>query len=323
MSFFKEHALLLACVGGIYFFYMLYGVYQERLTRQPYGLEKEYFSYIVFSLLIQTCVNGVIAFVVCLVTNCNFRSLPPKAVFGPALTCLLAMCFSNEALKYINFPSQILGKTLKPIPVMIVGRIYNKKQYPWWKYALVLLIVMGISLFFIFQTKTKHSSEKVITAADWTYGLVLLGLSLAMDGATGPVQDHLFAHFKPTSSLLMLWTNIWSALFLLPVVFFTGQLEAGVGFCLRNPEAVKDMIILSVCSAFGQNMIFLTIQHFSSLTMSLATTTRKFFTVLTSVFLYGHAIAPAQWLGIILVFGGLICDGFLSKKTKVQKKKSS
>ena len=35
------------------------------------------------------------------------------------------------------------------------------------------------------------------------------------------------------------------------------------------------------------------------------TTTRKFFTILFSVFAYGHVLSGQQWFGVLLVFLGL------------------
>ena len=38
------------------------------------------------------------------------------------------------------------------------------------------------------------------------------------------------------------------------------------------------------------------------------TTTRKLFTILFSVMLYGHVLSSLQWLGVALVFVGLSID---------------
>ncbi len=36
------------------------------------------------------------------------------------------------------------------------------------------------------------------------------------------------------------------------------------------------------------------------------TTTRKFFTILASVVAFGHALTMPQWLGVALLFGGMV-----------------
>ena len=45
-----------------------------------------------------------------------------------------------------SLPAQVLGKSCKPIPVMVMGAFLGKK-YPLKKYANVALIVAGVALF--------------------------------------------------------------------------------------------------------------------------------------------------------------------------------
>ena len=41
----------------------------------------------------------------------------------------------------------MLGKSAKPIPVMILGILLAKKRYPAAKFLFILMIVIGVSLF--------------------------------------------------------------------------------------------------------------------------------------------------------------------------------
>ncbi|TMS14803.1 Solute carrier family 35 member B1 [Larimichthys crocea] len=61
----------------------------------------------------------------------------------------------------------------------------------------------------------------------------------------------------------------------------------------------------------------MTVVYFGPLTCSIVTTTRKFFTILGSVILFGNVMSTMQWVGTILVFLGL---GFDAKFGKVPKK---
>ena len=42
---------------------------------------------------------------------------------------------------------QVLGKSAKPIPVLMFGVVLGRKTYPLVKYLIVLLIVVGVALF--------------------------------------------------------------------------------------------------------------------------------------------------------------------------------
>ena len=65
-------------------------------------------------------------------------------------------------------------------------------------------------------------------------------------------------------------------------------------------------------SGVGQLFIYGMIASYGPLTLSLVTTTRKFFTILVSVLWFGHHVSTMQWFGVVLVFIGLtwkeICE---------------
>jgi len=54
---------------------------------------------------------------------------------------------------------KVLGKSVKPIPVMILGVLLAHKKYPWLKYLFVLMITIGVALFLYKPSKAQASSE--------------------------------------------------------------------------------------------------------------------------------------------------------------------
>jgi adenosine 3'-phospho 5'-phosphosulfate transporter B2 len=52
-----------------------------------------------------------------------------------------------EALKYVSFPVQTLGKCAKMIPVMLWGAAVNGKTYKWKDYIIAFLVTTGCALF--------------------------------------------------------------------------------------------------------------------------------------------------------------------------------
>jgi hypothetical protein len=52
-----------------------------------------------------------------------------------------------EALKYVSFPVQTLGKCAKMIPVMIWGTLVNQKSYKGKDYLIAMMITGGCILF--------------------------------------------------------------------------------------------------------------------------------------------------------------------------------
>ena len=45
---------------------------------------------------------------------------------------------------------QVVGKSCKPIPVMILGVVFGRKVYSWKKYVFTLMIVIGKLDLFLF-----------------------------------------------------------------------------------------------------------------------------------------------------------------------------
>ncbi|XP_074080336.1 solute carrier family 35 member B1 isoform X2 [Macrotis lagotis] len=228
-----------------------------------------------------------------------------------SLSYLGAMVSSNSALQFVNYPTQVLGKSCKPIPVMLLGVTLLKKKYPVAKYLCVLLIVAGVALFMYKPKKGVGADEHLVG-----YGELLLLLSLTLDGLTGVSQDHMRAHYQTGSNHMMLNINLWSTLLLGAGILFTGEFWDFLSFTERFPSVLYNILLFGLTSALGQSFIFMTVVYFGPLTCSIITTTRKFFTILASVILFANPISSMQWVGTVLVFMGLGLDAKFGKGSK-------
>jgi drug/metabolite transporter (DMT)-like permease len=214
------------------------------------------------------------------------------------------------ALQHVNYPTQVIGKSCKPIPVMILGVLYGKKRYPLQKYLFILMIVMGVALFVWKDGKTKSNED-----GGW-FGYFLLFFSLAMDGMTGGIQDRMRLESKPSFSQMMYNINFWSSVILAGALFVTSEIWTFTTFVQNYPFVMTDIFWFSILSAFGQLFIFLTVVDFGPLPLSLVTTTRKFFTVLASIIYFGNPATSRQYAGTVLVFLGLALDTWKGKDKK-------
>ena len=128
-----------------------------------------------------------------------------------------------------------------------------------------------------------------------------------------------------TAFEMMCRMNFWCALMVGTYTF--GISSAGgeiVAFCLEHPDALRDIITFCICGAVGQLFIFLTIVQFGSLTNTIVTTTRKFFSILISTALSGSPLVPLQWAGVACVFAGLAGNIYLKAlKARAKQKKAA
>lgn len=182
------------------------------------------------------------------------------------------------------------------------------------KYVFVFLIVLGVILFMFKDGKTSGKQSD-----QFGLGEVLLLLSLTMDGLTSAVQERMRGEHKTQSGSMMLNMNFWSIIFSGAVILLTGELMEFIGFIQRHPILLWHIMTFSMAGAFGQFFIFSTVAQFGPLPCSIITTTRKFFTVLGSVLLFGNTLFMRQWIGTIIVFVGLFLDAAYGKTKSIKK----
>lgn len=222
-----------------------------------------------------------------------------------ALVNLLGGIAGYMSLQWVNYPTQVLAKSTKPISVLIMGVLLAKKSYKLTKYFFVLIIVTGVGLF-IYKGDGNGATAKKKDL--FGIGECLLVLSLMMDGLLGVMQDSMRATSKPSAMSFMYSTNLWGTGFLGVALVASGEGLNFVKFVTKHPSVLHDLSMLVVTGCIGQVFIYMLISQFGSLITSIVTTTRKFFTVLFSVLYFGNHLTTQQWIATGLVFCGLFAD---------------
>ncbi|XP_075242484.1 solute carrier family 35 member B1-like [Convolutriloba macropyga] len=310
-----SYSTVAVCAFGVFFFYFYYGILQEKLFRSEYGtVDKQRFQFITTALLLQ-CMSSCVAAFVAL----QFQKLPSNDVYRggqfPLLSAVYlgAMLCSNWALKYVNYPTQVIGKSCKPIPIMLFGVFFANKRYSLQKYLFVALIVAGVAIFTYKDSKAKSGGD---SSSGFAFGMgeALLLLSLAQDGCVAAIQDRMKAFRRPSAYQMMFAMNLWSSFFGLLVVIYLDELLPFLDFISRYPDVTSNLFMFCACSVLGQIFIFKSVTELSPLSCSIITTTRKCFTVLASVLMFGNSLTGKQWAGVTLVFTGLFMDNFFGAK---------
>ena len=168
----REVQLLIAS-AGIFMSFSFFAIKQEDVYKRAYG--GEYFAYTFFALVIERGINALVALVGMMALGKSGLRIPHRDIFNSGVSQVVAMAASNEALRYVSYPTQVLGKSCKMVPVMAGGIVLGGKTYSTIEYLQVLMITTGVVVF-NFGGKKKGGD-----AADSAYGLVLIALSLIMD----------------------------------------------------------------------------------------------------------------------------------------------
>lgn len=178
------------CVLGVYACFLTWGITQERVSTTEYNGKR--FKFFIFLNLIQAMSASILSGLYGLFTfsfKLN-RSLTLKYV-QLGLLSTLASPFGYAALKHIDYPTLIIGKSCKLVPVMLMNFVLYRKTFPFYKYVVVFLITLGVSCFTLL-----HPQEVSAGKENSLYGLGLLFINLLMDGAMNSTQDKVFGRYK-------------------------------------------------------------------------------------------------------------------------------
>lgn len=321
------------CILGIYGCYLTWGILQEGVTTVSYPSNKTgemgRFKYFIFLNLIQSIITSVIAFIY-LKFKKEKVSIPGKGLvksyFLVALLQSLASQFGYNSLKHIDYPTMILGKSCKLVPVVIMNFLLYKKRYPWNKYVTVVLVTIGVSCFTLLQPAKANAKER----SNSMFGIILLLINLIIDGTTNSTQDKIFSKYKISSSQMMLWMNIFSSIimtFYLIMMhpFGNHELVNALSFLSEHPQIIKHILLFGACGAVGQVFIFYVLGNFGSIVLVTVTVTRKMLSILMSVFWYNHHLVLGQWFAVGIVFLGIGLDAYMGiqqkRKAQLSKKK--
>merc|ERR1719356_423776 len=180
----------------------------------------------------------------------------------------LAISFSNvyastcqyEALKYVSFPVQMLGKSFKMMPVMVWGIIVSNKKYGLTDWIIATLVTVGVTEFLM--TGPITSSSDTDNSAK---GLLLLLGFLALDGFTSTFQEKLFNQHKTTKYNQMLYVNLGSCVISSVTLIASGSLAHAIAFTVANPEFAVDATTLSAASVASQWFIYSQVKEYGAL----------------------------------------------------------
>ena len=341
---------VLVLFGGISTCYIAYAVLQEALYRMKACATGEYFQYTCFFLLCQSTICLLVSRLLVLVherrdsakagrqlpalslsdlLRIDRHNLVPYASCG--FSCMGAMFFSNEALKYVNYPTQALAKTCKVVPVSLFFDLVGDQRTNNIQHSIsIIIIALGMSLFLQHDVVEKFEAFPMAggkaslhydtdDASKSLYGNVLLFLSLCLDGATSATQRHIknggrhivstavvSSRGPPTTHELMLAVNVWAFVFIAGLALASGQVSTGFAYCRSEPRAAVLIGLASLLSAAGQMFTYYTLVHFDPSILAFMTSLRKLASIYLSILLFDNTLSHYEVVGIGIVFLGIL-----------------
>ncbi len=303
---------LLFCAAGLQVSYLTWGILQERVMTKKYGTgeHSEKFKESEF-LVFMNRISAMLVAGVCMLVKRQGKHRAPfyKYLFSSLSNVLSSWC-QYEALKFVSFPTQVLGKASKMIPVMLMGKIVSRKSYQYYEYFTAGMISVGVSLFLLSVAAAKNNSSATNIA-----GFLLMIGYMGFDSFTSNWQSRLFVQYKLSSLQVMFGANVFSSLFTCVSLLQNGGMQSAIRFIYTYPEFGYHASLISLASALGQLFIFYTIGVFGPLVFTCIMVTRQMFSILLSCIIYQHSLAPQATIGVFIVFVALFLQIYAKWRT--------
>jgi adenosine 3'-phospho 5'-phosphosulfate transporter B2 len=132
-----------ACTVGIIISYVLWGYMQERIMTKPYATGELFHSskFLVFANRLLALLVAYTAREIQRRNGTDVSHTAPLYQFSfSSVSNILSSVCQYEALKYISFPTQVLSKSCKMVPVMMMGYFVSRKVYPVSEYLIAVLV---------------------------------------------------------------------------------------------------------------------------------------------------------------------------------------
>ncbi|XP_077990937.1 adenosine 3'-phospho 5'-phosphosulfate transporter 2-like [Glandiceps talaboti] len=282
----------LFCVVGVFFFYIIYGYMQELIFKlegmKPYGWYLTLVQFAFYSLFgmleIQTHAE-------------KQRKIPLKTYVFLAFLTVATMGLSNTSVGYLNYPTQVVFKCCKLIPVMIGGVLIQGKRYSVIDVTAVMCMSVGLILFTLADVEVSPKFDQT--------GVILILMALCADAVIGNVQEKTMKHYHATNTEVVFYSYAIGFIYILcGLIVHGGLIDAYTFFAKQPRQTYGYAFIFSVTGYLGISFVLALVKSFGALVAVTVTTCRKAVTmVLSFMFFTKPFTINYVWSGLIIVLG--------------------
>ncbi|XP_057435561.1 UDP-galactose/UDP-glucose transporter 2-like isoform X1 [Lotus japonicus] len=313
----------LICSSGFFFGYLINGICEE------YVYNRLKFSYGWYFTFIQ----GFVYLALIYLQGFTSKQMvnPWKTYIKLSAVLMGSHGLTKGSLAFLNYPAQIMFKSTKVLPVMVMGAFIPglRRKYPPHEYISAVLLVVGLILFTLADAHTSPNFSLI--------GVMMISGALVMDSFLGNLQEAIFTMNPETTQMEMLFCSTVVGLpFLIPPMLFTGELFKAWTSCAQVNFGINSTFFpqyyLSILLSSKQNHLFLSLQHpyvygvlvfeamatfigqvsvlsliaiFGAATTAMITTARKAVTLLLSYLLFTKPLTEQHGSGLLLIAMGI------------------
>ncbi|KAE8597884.1 hypothetical protein XENTR_v10016638 [Xenopus tropicalis] len=292
LSQFQKSVQFFICVTGVFVFYLIYGYLQELIFSvegfKPFGW---------YLTLVQFGYYSAFGLVELQLTQDKRRRIPAKTYMIIAFLTVATMGLSNTSLGYLNYPTQVIFKCCKLIPVMIGGIFIQGKRYNVADVAAAVCMSVGLIWFTLADSTVAPNFNLT--------GVLLISLALCADAVIGNVQEKAMKLHNGSNSEMVLYSYSIGFVYILLGLSITSGLGSAVAFCAKHPfQTYGYAFFFSLTGYFGISFVLALIKIFGALIAVTVTTGRKAMTIVLSFLFFAKPFTfQYVWSGLLVVLG--------------------
>ncbi|KOB71867.1 Solute carrier family 35 member B3 isoform 1 [Operophtera brumata] len=262
----------LCCTAFVFICYLAYGYFLELIFSKP-----DMKPVSLYITLIQFLITMALSYAESVIRNPIKRKVPLVTYALLAALTLGTMAFSNLALSYLNYPTQLIFKSCKLIPVMIGSIIILNKKYGFLDYVAAFIMCIGLTMFTLAGSETSPNFD--------TIGILIISLALLCDAIIGNVQEKAMKQYQASNNEVVFYSYAIAFLYLMDWL-----------------TIYSNILLLSVSGYCGLQAV-LTLVRISGATVAVTVTTmRKALSIIISFLLFSKPfVFQYVWSGMLVV----------------------
>lgn len=214
-----------------------------------------------------------------------------------ASAMIMSRALTNISIGYLNYPTQVIFKSLKLIAVMFGSILLLKKKFIIKEYISAAFMVVAAILFLLGDFSTMPVFNM--------FGVLIVLLSLVGDALHANSQELVIGTYGASIGELLIYTNAWAFVLCLAISIVVGELGPFFSYLL-NHMIVGPLLFLRVLTTFGGALCYLAIMRQDGAVMaSMVTTGRKISTVIMSFISFPKAWSNNYLVALLIFVGGV------------------
>jgi len=277
--------------SAVFVFYVIYGLVMEKIFLIP-GLKKEG----LYLTLVQFIFYTIMAKFEMLHKN-QKRKIPIFTYALLAGATLVTMSLSNASLGYLNYPTQVVFKSCKLIPVLIGGILLQRKKFSPMDFVAAISMCVGLAIFTLADSKLSPSFDSI--------GVAMLSIALMADAVVSNVQEKAMKMHQAFNAEVILYSYGIGTCYLVFCLLLSGHLSSGIASFATNPWQNYGLaFIFSISGYLGMQVVLSLVRTFGAFVAVTVTSMRKALSVVISFIIFSKPF-NFQYLagGLIVVLG--------------------